>query len=131
MGALLAAASLGGCDAITGGRSAPEEARVRIESVDVTQASTVTSTLFSIQGSEVELLTADSQTVALPFEGTFGLGDAHRFYVLARPDSAGTPSLRMRVWIDGKSWYDEARTFGVDSVDALEFIYRYSEPVFN
>lgn len=124
---VLTATCLAGCDAITGGRSAPEEARVRLESVEVTEARTVTSTLFAIQGAEVELLTADSQTMALPFEDVFELGSTQRFYVLARADSAGMPSLRMRVWIDGKAWYDEARVFGVDSLQALEFIYRYSE----
>jgi len=128
LGVVLTATCLAGCDAITGGRSAPEEARVRLESVEVSQARAVTSTVFTIQGAEVELLTADSQTVALPFEDVFELGSTQRFYVLARADSAGMPSLRMRVWIDGKAWYDEARVFGVDSIQSLEFIYRYSEP---
>lgn len=101
---------------------------MRIESAESAEARMVTSTLFAVQGAGVELLTADSQTVILPFDRVFDLETTHRFYVLARPDSIGAPSLHMRVWIDGKPWYDEVRVFGADSLEGLEFIYRYSGP---
>jgi len=120
-----------GCDAITGSRTAPEEATVHIESLDVGQATIVTSDLFSIQGGDVSLLEADTQAVVLPFEGRFRLGEAQRFFVSTRPGEGNTPSLRMRVWIDGKSWYDETRAFAGDSVPAMQFIYRFTQPVLN
>ncbi len=119
------------CDVLTGSAER-EEAEVEITALASAQAVTmVTSTLFSVvSGGDVVLLEADTQVVALPFLRTFRLDGGNRFFVSVGPSEPGdTASVHMAVDIDGRSWFDEERTLGVDSIGTMTFVYRFSQPV--
>lgn len=121
----LVAMVAGGCDTLTGS-GPPEGARLHIESVDADEAVLVTSLAFGVQGGTVALIEADTQRVALPFDGRFTLTEARRFYVSATPLNTDGASMRMAVWIDETSWFDEARILD-DDAPAMEFVYRYRQ----
>jgi hypothetical protein len=120
---VLLLASAAGCDS-TAASSPPETARVRVERADPGEAVVVTSTSFTIAGSEADLIEADTQQVTPPFDMTFSLTEARRFFVSIGPTEGEVAELHMRVWIDERSWFDEVRELGVDP-ETLEFVYRY------
>lgn len=122
---ILLLASALGCDS-TAASSPPETARVRVERADAGEAVVITSTLFSIAGSEVDLIEADTQQVTPPFDMTFSLTEARRFFVSIGPTEGEVAELHLRVWIDERSWFDEVRELGVDP-ETLEFVYRYQD----
>lgn len=121
-GVALALAFSGAC-----GDGVPETAFVEVSSEDETAVTLVTSTDFVVTANTVGLITADTQAVSLPFDREFPLNGQDRFYVSVRP-ADGDGTLRMQVMIDDRDWYDEARQFGVDTVTAMQFVYRFNVP---
>jgi len=118
----VAIAGLASCD-----DPAPQSARVTLSSDDVNSVELVTSVDFIVNGGGLQVVRADTQSVAVPFDASFPLGGADRFYVAGGPAN-GEGTLRMEVRIDDTSWYDRQRLFGTDSVSAMEFVYRFNVP---
>jgi hypothetical protein len=99
---------------------------VRVEAAEAGEATVTTSTAFVVAAGGVELADADTQQVTLPFDMEFALADSRRFFVSVGPPEGELAELRLRVWLDGRSWFDGARELGGD-VPSMDFVYRYRD----
>ncbi|HSM03253.1 MAG TPA: hypothetical protein VK858_01475 [Longimicrobiales bacterium] len=130
VGTIVAAGiGMGACDSLAPER---DEARVVVSALGgASQVSLITSTDFDVGGGEVFLAEADTQVAAVPLDDVFPLDGEQRFMVSVGPGVEGdTATLRMEVWIDGQSWFNDARTLGVDSTTYMTFVYRLRQPRF-
>jgi hypothetical protein len=82
----------------------------------------ITSTQFTISGSDVTLYTADTVTVSSK-DATVSLDAQPRFFIRALATSA-TTAVKLKVDVGDKNWYDSGRT--ISPPDKLEFIYGYT-----
>lgn len=129
---------VGACDALTG-PGEPEEVRVTIESSDTRTIALVTSMQFVMvrdpdcPGCErqVQLVSADTSISALPFDRTYRFNSRQQFFVEASPPPGDTANLSMRVTIDGRVWYDDARRLLPSGEggkqETLQFVYNFRQ----
>ena len=68
----------------------------------------------------------DTATVTVPVDETVDLGAPARFYISASNGEDEPLVFTMKVWIGGKSWFNETRI--LEPGDDFEFVYRYNEP---
>lgn len=86
----------------------------------------ITSQDFYIrQDGGVEFQSTDAKSVAVPFEDVVPLGAPARFYISAANGGEQPDTFTMKVWIGGKSWYNETKI--LEPGDDFEFVYRYNE----
>jgi hypothetical protein len=80
----------------------------------------------------VNVLAADTVTVALPSEKTFYFTNDFRYWVEAFPTGGVTATVHMRVEIDGDEWYSESGTLTPDGdggeQETLLFVYEWRKP---
>lgn len=142
-GALLLPAMVffAGCDWLTGPGD-PEEVTVTIDSEQVSSAQLITSLDFvlieeeSCVGQEgcplvTYIITADTATVALPFERTYPLNERLQFHSRIYPTEEVVATIALSVKIDGRDWYDDFRELQVwdenGEREALVFSYQFQE----
>lgn len=117
----LCAAVLGACT-----EEEPEQALIRLDSPDRTQAVLVTSTDFTVQGGTTTLIQADTVTVSLPFEQVYPLGSPARFYSYASFGDSLPATLALTIFIDERQWFADSRRLNDPEPAGLEFTYRWS-----
>ena len=131
---LLAGALLAGCDLF--GDQGPEEVRISLEGAPQEQVLLITSSNFLAQRQPilddfgfvlrdttlVQLFSADTTVITLPFEQRYDIKTPQRFFSRAfRLDEPGV-ELRMRGWVDGESRFD--RSLSAAPTDTLlQFLY--------
>lgn len=131
-----------GCETLTG-VNRPDNLRVEVESEEAGEITLVTSDFFVVLSgaaqstdcqSRIQFITADTQTVALPFRATFPFTAREQYYVQATPTARDRPTtLSMRISIDGRVWYDDSRIVNPpaadseDEGDSLCFVYQFNE----
>ena len=134
---LLAGVLLAACDLF--GDQGPEEVRLLLEGSDQEQVLLITTSNFLAQRQPilddfgfvlrdttlVQLLTADTMVVRLPFEQRYDISGPQRFFTRAfRLDEPGVP-LRMRGWIDDEGRFD--RSLSAAPTDTLlQFLYFFT-----
>lgn len=109
----------------------PDEARVSLDGPAGQQVEVLLSKQF-ITGittdgiTQIELFDADTLVRALPFDTVVSIRQEQRFF--ARTVDADTVStqVRMQVFIDGSSRYDEQRFVNVDQ---LLFVFTFNQPI--
>jgi len=122
---------LGGCDWITGDPT-PEEARVVLEGDADAQVDILLSKNFLTAQQEngeilVEVLASQIETVSPPFSRTFNIREEQQFFARAMPaDSTVVTNVRMQVFVDGESRYDQTRDV---SEEYLQFIFLFNRPI--
>lgn len=137
--ALLATLPLAACDWLVG-PGEPEEVTVAITSDDVNSARLLTSQHFLLIDDpecagepdcqqRVHIQTADTATVALPFERSYPLNERLQFHSSIHPAEEVVATLTVTVKIDGRDWYDDSRELGVwaqaGERETLTFTYQY------
>jgi hypothetical protein len=126
LGIALGFLALSGCDSLTSS-GGPEKARLVLDGSDPSPVEVTTSLNFLVSESQelsFQDLTVD--TVAIPFQQTYDIEDFKRFYVLATNIQDQDQQFRMRVTIDGESWYNETKV--LEPGETAQFVYRYTEP---
>jgi len=115
-----------GCGDITSsGR--PGNARFLLDGPESASMDLMTSKDFFIrQDGGIEFQSTDTMSVNVPFEDTVPLGAPARFYISAANGGEEAQIFTMKVWIGGKSWYNETKI--LEPGDDFEFVYRYNEP---
>ena len=86
----------------------------------------ITSTEFTVGGTEIALFKADTVTVSAK-EGTVQLPSQPRFFIRAIATSA-TTNVQLKVDVGEKNWYDASRV--ISPPDKLEFVYGYTGATF-
>lgn len=115
----------------------PEQVTVRIDSQDAGSVEVVTSMFFFYLtdpdcpncAPNVQLAEADTATRTLPYQETWRFTDRQQFFVETYPTQEDSVTLRLRVEIDGQSWYDDSRKLGAP--ETLRFVYQFREPTLN
>lgn len=126
LGVALGLLVFNGCDSLTDS-GAPSKARLEIEGSDPFPVELTTSLNFLVSESQdltFQDLTVD--TVSIPYKKTYDIEDFRRFYVMATNIQDQAQSFRMKVSIDGESWYNEEKT--LEPGETAQFVYRYTEP---
>lgn len=134
---------LAACDNL-GLSGEPEELRVEIEATGTNQLTLVTSTNWILiqdpgcnpdeqQCAEVlRILEADTTGISSPFAQTFRFTSSNKYFVEVYPSTKVTATLKMRVRIDGREWYNESRQLLPDGnrgqQETLQFVYQWQEP---
>lgn len=115
-----------GCGDITdSGR--PGKARFLLDGPESATMDLMTSQDFFIrQDGGIEFQSTDTMSVTVPFDETVPLGAPARFYISAANSGEQAQVFTMKVWIGGKSWYNETKI--LEPGDDFEFVYRYNEP---
>lgn len=118
---------LQGCDSLTG-TDTPTRARLVLSDQTGALPVELTTSLNFLVGEggnlSFEDLTVD--TVSVPFDETYNIEQHQRFYIMATNIQDETQSFRMKVTIDGRSWYDEVKTLAPE--ETAQFVYRYQDP---
>ena len=105
----------------------PEKARVKLEGPPAASMLMVTSTSFLVtEEGNVSFVTADTTEISPPYEESFDLGVPARLYFKAVNSASESQDFSLKVWVGGKSWYNESKVLAPE--EAFEFIYRYNEP---
>jgi hypothetical protein len=120
LGAGLIAAA--GCDLTN--TDPPSTAHYRLTSSNPVQL--ITSTVFTLTGSAVSLLEADT-VVTTSAELDVDLDSPPRFFIQANALTPGT-QVSLRVDVGERNWYDNTRTFSPP--DKLEFAYGFTGSAF-
>jgi hypothetical protein len=123
---------------------APDELTIDLESVGTSRVTLVTSTQWfyerdpacdpTVPGGCPEVLRvlgADSTTVDTPHRQTYRFGSDHKYLVEAFPAGGVTATVQMKIEIDGKEWFYEARELkpdGATGQETLQFVYQWQEP---
>jgi hypothetical protein len=116
-----------GCGILTTEAGRPESARVVLSQADGLPLRLDTSLNFIVtQSQELNFQELSVDTVTVPFEKDYDIRQYLRFYVRATNIQPETVTVRMRVNIDGESWYNEMKTLATD--ETAQFVYRYREP---
>jgi len=119
LGGVLALLGLVGCKSL-GLDGQPDELQVDVEAIGAAEIAVVTSTDFTFiqdpncaDGQQCEqsllVLSADTVTEAVPFRKTYSFTSSRRYLVEVYPSGGVQATLSMRVRIDGKDWYNDAR----------------------
>jgi hypothetical protein len=138
---VLAVLGVGACDNLGIG-GAPDELTVDVESIaGSSQILLVTSTKWIYEPDPtcdpsqpggcpqtVKVLTADTATVSSPYRTTFRFDSDYRYLVEASPADGAAATLKMKVEIDGKEWFNEARDLDPSGEGSLQFLYQWREP---
>lgn len=142
VGGVLALVGLAGCKSL-GLDGQPDDLVVDIEAIGVSEVSLVTSTSFTFlsdanceEGQQCDqsllVLAADTVTQAVPFHHTYAFTSSRKYLVEVFPTNGETATLSMRVQIDGREWFNEARELqptGEDGAqETLLFTYAFSIP---
>lgn len=140
--ALAGVVALAGCKSL-GLDGQPDEMQVDVDAVGASEIVVVTSTDFSfIQDPNCEagqqcdqslvVLSADTVTEAIPFHRTYSFTSSRKYLVEVFPTGGVQATLSMRVRIDGKDWYDDARELAPAGADreqeTLLFTYSFAKP---
>lgn len=126
LGVALGLFALSGCGSLTESGS-PSKARLEIEGSDPLPVELTISLNFLVNESQdlsFQDLTVD--TVSMPYKKTYDIEDFRRFYVMATNIQDQVQEFRMKVSIDGDSWYNEAKS--LEPGETAQFVYRYTEP---
>lgn len=134
---LIAGAVVTGCDLF--GDQGPEEVRLSLEGAPQEEVLLITSSNFIAQREPifdefgfvlrdttlVQLLSADTTVIRLPFDQRYDIKIPQRFFTRAfRLDEPGV-ELRMQGWVDGESRFD--RSLSAAPTDTLlQFLYFFS-----
>jgi hypothetical protein len=135
--------ALSACDNL-GISGEPNTLAVYLDATGATQVALVTSTDWILapdpdcdpNGGQcpetVNVLTADTVTVALPSEKTFYFTNDFRYWVEAFPTGGVTATVHMRIEIDGDEWYNQSGTLKPDGdggeQETLSFVYQWQKP---
>ena len=137
-------AAFTGCNSLGLGGE-PEELRIQVEGTGVTQVRLVTSTQWVYQPDPaceqrdgqtcpevVRVFAADSPTVALPLNRTLRFTQDLKYLIEVFPAGGEAATLKMRIDIDGKEWYNDQRQLPATPAggvpQTLQFIYQWREP---
>ena len=115
----IALAGLVGCKSL-GLDSQPDTLDVSVEAVGASQIVVVTSTSFTFipdpsceSGQQCDqsllVLAADTTTQSVPYHRTYDFTSSGKYLVEVFPTGGVTATLSMRVSIDGREWYNDAR----------------------
>jgi hypothetical protein len=137
-----AIAALTGCNSLGLGGE-PEELSLQVEATGATQVHLVTSTQWVYQQDPaceagegqtcpevIRVFAADTSTVAVPLNRTLRFTSDNKYLVEVYPTGGASATLRMRIEIDGKEWYNDQRQLTpVNGVpQTLQFVYQWREP---
>jgi hypothetical protein len=87
----------------------------------------ITSQNFYVsQDGGLDFQSVDTLSITVPYDETVSLGQPARFYISASNAEDDPLVFTMKVWIGGKSWYNETKI--LDPGEDFEFVYRYNEP---
>jgi hypothetical protein len=127
-GGLVLLLTVGGCGILETDTGRPDRARLILDEASTTSLEVSTSLNFVVtEGNTINFEDLTVDTVAVPFDQTYEIGQYARFYVLVTNVEDETISFHMKVTIDGKSWYNEQKT--LESGKTAQFVYRYREPI--
>jgi hypothetical protein len=127
-GALVLLLTVGGCGILETESGRPDRARLTLDDASTTSLEVQTSLNFLVtEGNTINFEDLNVDTVAVPFDQTYDIGQYARFYVLVTNVEDGTVSFRMKVSIDGENWYNEQKT--LEPEETANFVYRYREPI--
>ncbi len=138
----ISALAVGGCDALTLSRE-PEVAHLELSSTDVPSITLVTSQWYiEVESADCEtpgdpncprdtqLVLADTTTVNLPFRRSYPFTSRLQFYAEAYTSPAVDATVRMKVDLDDREWYNDARRLlAMDSEgeqEKIRFQYQYT-----
>ena len=131
---LLAGAVVAGCDLF--GDPNPEEVRLSLDGAPQEEVLLITSNNFLAQRQPifddlgfvirdttlVQLLTADTTVIRLPFDRSYDIKTPQRFFTRAFRLGEPGVALRMQGWVDGESRFD--RSLSPAPTDTLlQFLY--------
>jgi hypothetical protein len=125
---VLALLLAGGCSLFDD--PAPEETRVVIEGEVGASVELITSSKF-LAGvdqagvTHVEILSADTLMVTLPFDRTFNIRGDYRFFSQASRVDADVSTFRMQVFIDTDREFDEEG--GLFTGAPFRFVYQFNQ----
>jgi hypothetical protein len=114
-----------GCSTSTG---RPDTARLRVTGEDGRLIELVTSTEFLLTDGTLTFIESDTSMVTSPYDETYRLGEPARFHVTGYNVEPDTSAFRVRVWIDDKEWFDDAKVLAEG--ETFEFTYTFTEPFF-
>lgn len=130
---------LAACETITGVNE-PDELRLRIQSDDVVEVTLITSAHFEMVEDpacpetcdrRAQLTESDTSTVSLPFDRTYPFTSRLQYFVESYPPAGVTATVHMRIDIDGREWYNDARALNRDgaggAAPSLMFVYNFRE----
>jgi hypothetical protein len=135
--------ALGACGSL-GLSGEPEEMRVEVDATGTSSVQLVTSTKWTYTQDPacnpdeqtcqdvLRVLAADTSVVSAPIRKTLRFTQDFKYLVEVYPSDGVTATLRMKIAIDGKPWFDEARELsstGNDGAQAtLQFVYQWRQP---
>ncbi|MFW6010810.1 MAG: hypothetical protein ACOC9H_02715 [Gemmatimonadota bacterium] len=100
-----------GCDLLD--ESGPERTRLVVSGeseVQVVVSTDFAATRSETAGSEVELVEADTFQIAPPFDSAYSISARERFFAeTSRLEGTAPSEVRMQVFVDGESRYDQTR----------------------
>lgn len=99
----------------------PDSATFRVQATHPIEV--VTSTVFTVDGTSVALIEADTLMVTGLHEQTVSLPSPPRFYIRATSATEGN-TVAVRVDIGEKNWYDVNQ--GLEPEESLQFFYGFS-----
>ncbi|GMV05928.1 MAG: hypothetical protein AMXMBFR53_22050 [Gemmatimonadota bacterium] len=139
----LVAVAVGACDNLGLG-GAPEEIYVDIQASGASRVTLVTGTRWVSQrdpaceaqdqtcSETIRVLDADTAGVDVPYTRTYRFTDTHQYAVEVYPEGNAAVTIAMRIEIDGKEWFNEARDFQpvgeAGETESLQFIYQWQAP---
>ncbi len=110
----------------------PDDARLFLEGETGTPVRVITSVSFVAgitdqRTTRVEILSADTAVVDLPFQRTYTIRDHQRFFVEAARLDADLQDFHMQVMIDDEDFFDDAGPL-VDG-EPYRFVYLFNQRV--
>lgn len=137
------ALALGGCDSL-GLDGEPQQLLLELDASGTDRVALITSTEWvyapdpacepGAQGCPevVRVLAADSADVAVPLRRTLRFTQSRKFFIEVYPRGGVIATVAMRIEIDGKEWYHEAReltpTGDAGAQATLQFVYQWRQP---
>ena len=131
------------CDDL-GLNAEPQQLAVEVETVGAERIMLVTSTNWVYSEDPacdpagpgcpqvLRVLQADTTTVPAPYRQTLRFTNDYRYLIEVAPAGGVTATVRMRVDIDGRRWFDEARQLSPAGADGeqetLQFVYQWRRP---
>jgi hypothetical protein len=109
----------------------PEEVQVILQSSSGGDMTVIVSNDFVVEGVEEDselniiFITSDTVTTGVPFNETYPLAPAYRFFVSVEPSDSTAPprELTMQVLVDGNQRYNKTGSLGEEN---FEFLYSFN-----